>query len=174
MIPFVVTAVFAFLVYLLLTAGSGDILVWSPSELAMGLLLALLVAAASRTFFAGRRDYRMANPLRWLLLLFYLVPFFLEMAKANLDVAYRVISGRIRPGIVRVRSGLATDLGAVMLADSITLTPGTLSVDIDEKENDLFVHIINIPPGEEGKDSVEAGDLFTFTDIPAWIRRIAE
>lgn len=173
MIPFVVTALFAFLIYLLLAAGSGDLLVWSPAELAMGLLLALLVAAASRTFFAGRGDYRMANPLRWLLLLFYIVPFFLEIAKANLDVAYRVITGRIRPGIVRVRSGLATDLGAVMLADSITLTPGTLSVDIDET-NDLFIHVINIPPGEEGKDIVEAGDLFTFTDIPAWIRRIAE
>ena len=174
MIPFVVTAVFAFLVYLLLTAGSGNIIVWSPAELAVGFLLALLVAAASRNFFAEKRDYRMANPLRWLLLLFYVVPFFLEMAKANVDVAYRVITGRIRPGIIRVAPGLSTDLGVVMLADSITLTPGTLSVDIDEKSNDLFIHIINLPPGEEKKERVEAGDLFTFTDIPVWIRRIAE
>jgi len=96
------------------------------------------------------------------------------MAKANLDVAFRVITLKIRPGIVRVKSGMTTDLGTLMLANSITLTPGTLTVDIDESTNDLFVHMINVPPGVEQAPAVTAESLFSFHNCPATIRRIAE
>jgi multicomponent Na+:H+ antiporter subunit E len=174
-IPFLLTAVFAFLLYLLLTAGSGNLGVWSPAELVMGAFLSLIVAAIARTFLCRNHNYRMANPLRWLVLLVYaVVPFFLEMAKANLDVAYRVITGKIRPGIVRIEPGLKTDLGVLLLANSITLTPGTLTVDVDEETNDLFVHMINIKPGTETKPTLDATEITAWFDFPAWIRRIAE
>ena len=78
-------------------------------------------------------------------------PFFIELAKANLDVAYRVITGRIRPGIIRLRSGMKSDFALFLLANSITLTPGTLTVDLDEKSNDLFIHVINIDEVTEKK-----------------------
>lgn len=175
MIPFIITAVFAFLIYLLFTAGTGTLGVWSLSELIMGALLSLLVGAVSRTFFCRCRDYRMVNPLRWILLMVYaVVPFFLEMARANVDVAYRVITGRIRPGIVCVTSDLKSDLGIVMLADSITLTPGTLTIDINEKTHDLYVHMINIPVGDEAKKEFRSSEFFSVANLPAWIRRIAE
>ncbi len=174
-IPFIPTAVFAFAVYLLLTAGGGDLGVWSPSELLMGAVLAVIAAAVSRNFFCKNRDYRMANPVRWIILAVYVVvPFFIEMAKANVDVAYRVITGRIRPGIVRMQTGFTTDLSVLLLANSITLTPGTLTVGIDEETNDLFVHMINIRPGVEEKSVVDTGDINAWFRFPAWIRRIAE
>lgn len=175
MLPFVFTFVLSFLVYLILTAGSGDIGLWAPHELLIGLILSLIVGIVARGFLCRRRDYRMANPVRLILLIVYvLIPFFIEMAIANLNVAYRVITGRIRPGIVRVHSGLKTDLGILMLANSITLTPGTLSVDIDEGSGDLFVHVIHIDEGGERELLKKPGDLFTLSDLSAWIRRIAE
>jgi multicomponent Na+:H+ antiporter subunit E len=117
----------------------------------------------------------MINPLRWLLIPVYIAgPFFVEVTKANLDVAYRVITGRIRPGIIRVKSDLKTDLGIFMLANSITLTPGTITVDIDEKTHDLYVHNINIAPGDEKRPEVQDSELFDLVNLPAWIRRIAE
>jgi len=85
-----------------------------------------------------------------------------------------VITGNIRPGIIRVQSGLRTDLGIFMLANSITLTPGTITVDIDEKSHDLYVHNINIPQGWEERPQVEERELFSLANLPAWIRRIAE
>jgi multicomponent Na+:H+ antiporter subunit E len=174
-VPFVLTALFALFLYLLLTAGSGNLGWWSPEELVMGLLLSLVVGAVTAPYFCRTQNYRMIHPLRWAMLLVYAaVPFLLEMSKANLEVAYRVITGRIRPGIVRVTSNLKTDLGIVMLADSITLTPGTLSVDIDEKTHDLFVHIIYIPEGEEKREAWTDHELFKIADLPSWIRRIAE
>lgn len=175
MVPFILTVLLAFGLYLLLTAGSGSTGVWASSEILIGLILACAVGAVARNFLCRHRDYRMSNPLRLIRLFVYvLVPFFVEMAVANLNVAYRVITGRIRPGIMRVRSDLKTDLGVLMLANSITLTPGTLSVDIDEDSGDLFVHIINIDEGEERKELLRAGELFTVSDLAAWIRRIAE
>jgi multicomponent Na+:H+ antiporter subunit E len=175
MIAFFVTFLLVFCIYLLLTAGSGTIGFWSASELIAGAGLSIVVAGITRKFLCRSNNYRMANPLRLLLIPVYVLgPFLVEVTLANIDVAGRVITGRIRPGIIRVTSGLKTDLGIFMLANSITLTPGTITVDIDEKTHDLFVHKINIAPGDEEKATVPARELFSFADIPAWIRRIAE
>ena len=175
MIAFLVTAGAAFLLYLVLTAGSGTIGFWSSSEIVMGILLACLTGLITRNFLCRSNSYRLLSPLRLLLLLVYVpVPFFIELTKANLDVAYRVITMKIRPGIIRVHSGLKTDLGIFMLANSITLTPGTLSVGIDETTNDLFIHNINVGEGDEKKEIIESTELFSLVNLPAWIRRIAE
>jgi multicomponent Na+:H+ antiporter subunit E len=174
-IAFLVTAGMAFLLYLVLTAGSGSIGLWSFSELVMGVVLALITGLVARKFLCRYESYRLLNPIRLIQLLVYVPgPFFLELTKANLEVAYRVITMKIRPGIIRVHSGLKTDLGIFMLANSITLTPGTLSVDIDEETNDLFIHNINVDDGDEKKEVIEATELFGLANLPAWIRRIAE
>jgi multicomponent Na+:H+ antiporter subunit E len=175
MIAFLVTFLLVFFIYLLLTAGSGSVGFWSASELIAGAGLGIVVAGITRKFLCRSDNYRMTNPLRFLLIPVYILgPFLIEVTVANIDVAMRVITGRIRPGILRVSSGMKTDLGIFMLANSITLTPGTITVDIDEETNDLFVHKINVTADEEGKTVTPARELFSFADIPAWIRRIAE
>ena len=100
-------------------------------------------------------------------LIYIAIPFFLEMARANIDVAYRVITGRINPGIVKIKTGLSTDLGTTMLANSITLTPGTLTVDVDDATNDLYIHWINIKNKDPKPDEV-CGRMLS------WVRRITE
>jgi multicomponent Na+:H+ antiporter subunit E len=174
MLAFFVTAIVAFIFYLLLTFGSGTIGVWSLEEWISGAVLSLIVGAiAGGVAFDHKRQgkkssLRMLNPLRLLLFLVYLIgPFLWAMAKANLDVAYRVITGRIRPGIVRISSGLRTDFGITLLANSITLTPGTLSVDVDEESGDLFVHWINVSDTDPSARAVCGS-------FPDWARRIAE
>ncbi len=175
MIRLLATMVAAFVAYLLLTAGSGDILLWSGAELVAGAIIAIIVGIASYRIFCRSESLRMANPIRILLLLVYAaVPLLIEMARANIDVAIRVITGRVQPGIIRVRTGMTTDLGLLLLANSITLTPGTLSVDLDEESRDLYVHLINVPETLRTEKIVDSGELFTFFNIPGWIRRIAE
>ena len=174
MLATLITAVVAFAFYLLLTIGSGTVGVWSIEELITGAVLSLVAGliagrvAVRRDEGGGGHPLRMLNPLRVLLFLAYLVgPFFLAMAKANLDVAYRVITGKIRPGIVRLTPGLSTDFGITLLANSITLTPGTLSVDVDEDNRDLYVHWINVSDPEPSAKAVCGS-------FPDWARRIAE
>ena len=167
---FLQTALSAFALWLLLTAGSGTILLWSAPELLAGGVLALLTGAMARSFFCTKGDYRMANPIRWIVLAAYLIgPFFFELTKANLDVAYRVITGKIRPGIVRISPGLSKDLSVLMLANSITLTPGTLTVDVDEKSGDLFVHMIHIDQGIEKQAVVQPEDVRVVLPVAVWI-----
>ncbi|MEA3558323.1 MAG: Na+/H+ antiporter subunit E [Candidatus Thermoplasmatota archaeon] len=67
-----------------------------------------------------------------------------EMILANFDVAYRVLHPKmpIRPGIVKVEPGIHSDMGKLVLANSITLTPGTLSMDYID--NSLYIHWIYV------------------------------
>jgi multicomponent Na+:H+ antiporter subunit E len=168
---FLVTAVVAYLVYLLLTIGSGTVFLWSTPELIIGAIFALIAGALLRKRFIGK-DLRMLNPKRWFTFLVYLFPFFFAMARANVDVAYRVITGRINPAIVKINPNLKNDMSLTFLANSITLTPGTLSVDVDQKTNELYVHWINIDP-EVLKDMPR--DYHPICDsFPDWARRIAE
>jgi multicomponent Na+:H+ antiporter subunit E len=174
MLAFFVTAIGAFFFYLLLTLGSGTIVAWSLEEWISGAVLSLIVGAIAGRIAFDRKEQgqksslRILNPLRLLLFLVYLIgPFLWAMAKANLDVAYRVITGKIRPGIVRLSPGLSTDFGTTLLANSITLTPGTLTVDVDEESGDLFVHWINVSDPDPSAKAV----CGSFVD---WVRRIAE
>ncbi len=87
---------------------------------------------------------KFVQPLRYFWLLIYLFIFTWECIKANFDVAYRVLHPAmpIKPGIVKVKLGLQSDFARTMLANSITMTPGTIAVDI--VGDDLFVHWIYV------------------------------
>ncbi len=84
------------------------------------------------------------NPLRYFWGLVYLVVLIWECVKANFDVAYRVLSPKmpIRPGIVKVRCSLKTNIAKSFLANSITMTPGTITVDVID--DDFYVHWIYV------------------------------
>lgn len=155
------------MVYLLLTIGTGPLGAWSLSELTAGAVIAVLGAIPISHFVVKRGDFKLLQPHRWFLFLFYLVgPFFFAMARANIDVAYRVITGKIKPGIVRFNPGLYTDFGRTLLANSITLTPGTLTVDVDDDTGDFYVHWIYVRNPEPRPEEV----CWAF---PKWARRIA-
>ena len=172
MIRFFITAFVAFLVYLALTTSSGPLLLWSKEELIIGGIFAVVVGAIVRNMFI-KKSLRMLNPKRWFLFLAYFLGIFLPaMAKANIDVAYRVITGRINPGIMKISPNLKNDLSITMLANSITLTPGTLSVDVDEETNDLYIHWINVK--KEALEKMPRDYKYVCGKFPDWARRIAE
>jgi multicomponent Na+:H+ antiporter subunit E len=70
---------------------------------------------------------------------------FKEIVLANLDVAYRVWHPRleIEPRMIRLPLDVQTSLGAVIYANSITLTPGTVTVSVDEDKRELLVHALS-------------------------------
>ena len=79
-----------------------------------------------------------------LFFLVYIIVLLWEIIKANLDVAYRVIHPKmpIRPGIVVIKTRLKSDIAKMILANSITLTPGTFTLDVIGDE--LLIHWINV------------------------------
>ena len=91
-------------------------------------------------------EYRvLISPVRLFWFLVYLPVFFYYVMKANLDVVYRALHPAmpINPGIVKIKTNLKTQAGITALANSITLTPGTLTVDLTD-DGFLYIHWINV------------------------------
>lgn len=88
-----------------------------------------------------RHPHKLFAPARYFWALCYMFLLFFYMLLANLDVVYRVIHPLmpIRPGIVKVKTRLKSESGRTALANSITLTPGTLTVDITD-DGYLYIH----------------------------------
>lgn len=175
-VPFLTATIAAFLIYLVLSVGSAgetnSTLLWSNSELIVGLILSIITGLLCRKLWQGKR-YTMANPLRWLLLGVYIIPFVIELIIANLTVAGKIITGRnIRPGIVRLTPGLKTDVGALLLSASITFQPGTATVDVNETTRELYIHCLDV--GDNPDEVREPGKIFAKLDLDKWIRRITE
>lgn len=80
-----------------------------------------------------------------------------EIFKANIDVTKIILAPRmpLSPRLVRVKATQKTDLGVVIFANSITLTPGTVSVDVEGDE--IIVHALS----QELADGVLNGDMDT-------------
>lgn len=114
-------------------------------HLLVGIFVAAFVSYMTGDMFV-KRPYVFKHASRYLWFLYYLPIFFWECIKANIDVAYRVIHPKrpINPGIVKVKTTLKSDTALTFLANSITLTPGTLSVDIDQEKGYLYVHWIDV------------------------------
>ena len=126
-----------FIVWLLLT--------WSldVQNVVAGLIVAVIGEILIGNLFFDN-PVKMLDPRRIFWFLYYILVFLMHMAKANLDVAYRVLHKDvpIRPGIVKVKTTLKSDLGLTFLANSITLTPGTLTIDIIG--DDMYIHWIYV------------------------------
>jgi multisubunit Na+/H+ antiporter MnhE subunit len=71
---------------------------------------------------------------------FYLV----KLISANLFIAYDILTPRMRtnPGIIEVELNLSTNFGILLFSNLVSMTPGTLSMDLDEKKKTLLVHLL--------------------------------
>jgi multicomponent Na+:H+ antiporter subunit E len=147
-----------FLIWLALTAGGG----WQ--EIAAGLATALaatLVARRFRRSAAPKADFK-RWPRRLAFGLLYFFKFVWEMIKANLNVAAIVLHPKrpITPGIIKIRTGLKKDAALTTLANSITLTPGTFTVDIDPVRQELFIHCLTVRSDDIEQNTRDIGLKF--------------
>lgn len=85
--------------------------------------------------------------------------FLFEMIKANIDVAKEVLSikYKMKPGIVKMELEAQTDLEITLLATLISLTPGTLVIDISHDRKMIFIHGIHLEDREKFLHSIKYG-----------------
>jgi multicomponent Na+:H+ antiporter subunit E len=152
-------AAMGFIFYLLLARPLNR------AELGLGLAVALL----SGLLLPAPFDPRVFNPLRWLRRLLYFPVFLVRMVQANLQIAAIVLRPRlqIRPAILRGRTRLESPEGKLLLTSSITLTPGTLSVDV--RDGQVYIHCVSTDLTEDKE--VEAEILAPYEK---YIRGISE
>lgn len=93
--------------------------------------------------------------------LLLLLSFVYEMIRANIQVAYDVITPKyfFKPGIVRYPMSARSDLEINLLSTFISLTPGTLILDISEDKKTLYIHVMYLKDKQsfikETKNKVE-------------------
>lgn len=135
----IILFIFGFVAWVLLN--------WVPDwqHLVVGVFVSAFVAYLTGDFFI-RRTHLLTHAGRYVWFFYYLPIFAWECIKANIDVAYRVLHPKlpIHPGIVKVKTSLRSDTALTFLANSITLTPGTLTVDVDKEKGCLYVHWIEV------------------------------
>lgn len=134
---FIISALLFMSVWLLLNASLSRTIVIT------GLIVTLVLTVVFSVRYPVFSKVKL-NPKALIAFIAFTFVFLFELLKANLDVARRVLSPAtpINPGIVEIRTNLKTDIGRLFLANSITLTPGTLTVDI--KGDSLFIHWIDV------------------------------
>ena len=116
---------------------------YAVQELMLGALVSAALTVILSNYVNYTIDYKF--PVRLLVFIFAYVPLFIwQLLLANLDVARRVLSPKIplNPGFVKIKTNLEGDFAKLTLANSITLTPGTLSVDIDG--SDIYIHTVDV------------------------------
>jgi len=141
--------VLAFIIWMLLTWQ------FDAQVIIAGLIVSVIVALLFHEILP--KEYRVfISPVRVFWVLVYLPVFFYYVMKANLDVVYRALHPKmpIKPGIVKIKTILKTESGITALANSITLTPGTLTVDLTD-DGYLYIHWINV----KSDDVEEATEL---------------
>jgi multicomponent Na+:H+ antiporter subunit E len=135
------------------------VLWWLLSGQTAPLLLGFGVLSVFGTIWLTRRMGvvdRESHPIHMSgALLRYFVHLGREVVVSNIDIVRRILSPRlvIEPHFLRVRTTQPTDLGKVILANSITLTPGTVTVDL--RGDELLVHALTNASGQ----AVEDGQL---------------
>ena len=130
---------------------SGHVLVWKDGKLDTETIYLLgcgVFSCALVTALAIRKNIldKEGLPLHLALgMVFYLPWLFWQILVSNLDVAYRVWhpARPIHPKLIRVPYETKTDLGTVIYCNSITLTPGTVTVSVDNENQELLVHALS-------------------------------
>ena len=129
----------------------------APEPLVGSLLIGLVVGFP--TAFVFRRLYgetidipRSLRGIPYALL--YVLTFIREAIIASLDVTYRVLmrSEPVEPEVILIPLRVRTDLGVTTIANSITMTPGSLTLNYDPEENALYIHVID---GSDPEDIID-------------------
>jgi len=147
-----------FLIWLGLTVGGG----WQEIVAGLGVaLIALLFVKRFRRLTASKTDFK-RGPRRLVFSFLFFFRFIWEMFKANVNVAAIVLHPKrpIKPGIIKIRTKLKTDAALTTLANAITLTPGTFTVDISPTRQELYIHCLTVESENTEQNTRDIGLKF--------------
>ncbi len=149
---YLTTFVVMLLLYLFLAGFTVD-------EVILGSIVSAILTVLLAKYINFQIDALL--PLRLVKFVFVYIPVFLwKLLLANFDIARRVLSPKIplNPGIVRIRTNLKGDFGKLTLANSITLTPGTLAIDVEG--DSLYIHTVDVKGKTEAENSAQISGPF--------------
>lgn len=145
-----------FLFWLLLTMSLD------PKELFGGLIICGITAWFASGFYIKNNadQFGFVSPIRMIKMAYYVLFIFMgELLKANWEMAKIVLGGKaLKPCIIKVPvHGIRSYYGLAVLADCITLTPGTITMDVVNENGDYYMYVEWLIM--ETEDPEEAGEI---------------
>ena len=130
--------IFAFLITFVLWTGLT--LPFTTEKAIVGIGVAILVGIISIKFL--KSGLKALSPVRLFHIIIYIPVFFIKMVIANIEIAFIVLNPKlpIEPSIIKAKTELKNDISMLWLANSITLTPGTLTVDV--RDGEFYIHCV--------------------------------
>ncbi len=150
---FIVNWVFLMLVWIAFTSS------FATQELIIGALTTMVISYLSIRLFTCC-TILIFSPVKIMYMIWYLIVFLIALINSNMDVARRVLSPSlpINPGIVKFKTKLTTNYSKMVLANSITLTPGTLTVDV--VDDTFYIHWIDVKTTNPEEAFTEIAESF--------------
>lgn len=157
---FLGTFILSFLFWILFLMQDFNILKLGVQEIVVGAIVAVIVSLFSSQYFSREDGMWLFKKFRIINLIVFIPIYLWELIKANFSVAIKSLSPNIdiNPGIVKITTDLNSDYGLAMLSNCITLTPGTITMDIYEDEdnkNSMYIHWIDATT----EDTKEASEI---------------
>lgn len=119
-----------------------------------GIIISYIILWFSQTALGGSKYFnKIPVAVKFV---FYFIK---ELLKANMIVAYDIITPKdyMRPGIVAIPLDAKTDIEITLLANLLTLTPGTLSLDVSKDNKTLYVHGLYVKDAESFRNDIKNG-----------------
>lgn len=119
-----------------------------------GLIIGYIILWVSKAALGGTKYFKKIP--KAISFFFYFVK---ELIVANLKVAFDIITPKdyMKPGIVAVPLDAETDMEITLLANLITLTPGTLSLDVSKDKKVLYIHTLYLDDIENFRSEIKNG-----------------
>jgi multicomponent Na+:H+ antiporter subunit E len=118
------------------------------------LIVVVLVGRMDRVVDGLWQEDRIPGIAFWLRSPRFLAFMFVKVAQSNLRVAHLILDPKLLdPRLIRTRASQESALGQVIYANSITVTPGTLTLDV--RDSELLVHALDSVSAQ----SVESGEI---------------
>ncbi|MEM4486161.1 MAG: Na+/H+ antiporter subunit E [Zestosphaera sp.] len=148
-----------FLVFAVYVIFSGST---SLYDVTTGVVVALVTSVITANLtMKDPRKLLQPQRLAWLITYAFRY-FFVDEVKAHVDVMKRILHPRmpINPGIVKIPYDVASDYSMLTIANSITNTPGTVVVEVDQSKKVFYVHWINTTTTEPGEARRQVSEVF--------------
>lgn len=119
-----------------------------------GIIVGYLILWVSRSALGGTRYFRKI-PVTIKFILYFIK----ELIMANLKVAFDIITPKnyMKPGIIAFPLDIDTDVGITLFANLLTLTPGTLSLDVSSDKKILYVHALYVKDADSFRKELKEG-----------------
>ena len=146
LLPHPALSVFLFLMWLVMVGSMA------PPSLVMAAILAITIPWFTRSYWPERPKVK-----AWGTLMLFVPVFLWDVLVANIQVAWRIVNvwGTLTPRWLVIPLDIRNPLAITVLANVISLTPGTVSAEVGPDRETLLVHALDAPDEQEAIDFIK-------------------